>query len=110
MDTIENVYVGYNPETMQVTGFFLEGQTQDSQSYIKIEKNRESELINLTNENLGTLFVVDVEKAEFESRVVYLDSTPEERYSFSRRESSEVETLKEEIAELKEMVAKLMEG
>ena len=55
---------------MEVEGFFLEEQLQTDYNYIEITKDYENKLRQMCDENCGTLFVVNVETKEFESRVV----------------------------------------
>lgn len=99
---MDKVYVKYNAETFEVEAFLLENEIQDNDNYILIDKTKESELIELTNENGGTLFVKDVDKKEFESIVIPL------RKAYLLEQESETDILKREVAEMKEQLNSIL--
>ncbi|MDU4320723.1 MULTISPECIES: hypothetical protein [Clostridium] len=101
---MDKIFVKYNIKTMEVEGFFLEEQLQTDYNYIEITKDYENKLRQMCDENCGTLFVVNVETKEFESRVVSLKNIP------LSREEKAIKDLEEENLKLKLALAEIVEG
>lgn len=100
---MEKIFVKYNLNSMEVEGFFLEEQLQPDSYYVEITQEKEVELRAMCNENCGTLFVVNVETKEFESRVISLENIP------LSKEEKAIKDLEEENLQLKVALAEMTE-
>lgn len=100
---MEKIFVKYNLNSMEVEGFFLEEQLQTDSYYVEITQEKEVELRAMCNENCGTLFVVNVETKEFESRVISLENIP------LSKEEKAIKDLEEENLQLKVALAEMTE-
>lgn len=100
---MKKVFAKYNIESMEVEGFFLEEQIQPDFNYIEITQDKEIELREMCNENCGTLFIVNVETKEFESRVISLENIP------LSKEEKAIKDLEEENLQLKVALAEMTE-
>lgn len=100
---MKKVFAKYNIESMEVEGFFLEEQIQPDFNYIEITQDKEIELREMCNENCGTLFLVNVETKEFESRVISLENIP------LSKEEKAIKDLDEENLQLKVALAEMTE-
>lgn len=100
---MKKVFAKYNIESMEVEGFFLEEQVQPDFNYIEITQDKEIELREMCNENCGTLFLVNVETKEFESRVISLENIP------LSKEEKAIKDLEEENLQLKVALAEMTE-
>ncbi|MDU2108965.1 hypothetical protein [Clostridium sp.] len=100
---MKKVFAKYNIESMEVEGFFLEEQIQPDFNYIEITQDKEIELREMCNENCGTLFLVNVETKEFESRVISLENIP------LSKEEKAIKDLEEENLQLKVALAEMTE-
>lgn len=100
---MKKVFAKYNIESMEVEGFFLEEQIQPDFNYIEITQDKEIELREMCNENCGTLFLINVETKEFESRVISLENIP------LSKEEKAIKDLEEENLQLKVALAEMTE-
>lgn len=100
---MKKVFAKYNIESMEVEGFFLEEQIQPDFNYIEITQDKEIELREMCNENCGTLFLINVETKEFESRVISLENIP------LSKEEKAIKDLDEENLQLKVALAEMTE-
>ena len=100
---MEKIFVKYDLNSMEVEGFFLEEQLQPDSYYVEITQEKEVELRAMCNANCGTLFVLNSETKEFESRVIYLENIP------LSKEEKAIKDLKEENLQLKVALAEMTE-
>ena len=73
---MDKVFVKFDTNTLEVQGFLIEEQLEEGSEYIEIDSKTEERLRTMSNENCGTLFVVDVKNKKFESRVISLENIP----------------------------------
>lgn len=105
IEEVDNkVYVKFNTNTLEVMGFLLKDQLEEGVEYIEIDSTIEAQLRKMSDENCGTLFVVDIENKIFESRVVSLGARP------LSREEKAIKDLEEENLKLKLALAEIVEG
>ena len=96
---MDKVFVKFDTNTLEVQGFLIEEQLEEGSEYIEIDSKTEERLRTMSNENCGTLFVVDVKNKKFESRVISLENIP------LSKEEKAIKDLEEENLQLKVALA-----
>ncbi|MDU4728003.1 MULTISPECIES: hypothetical protein [Clostridium] len=100
---MDKVFVKFDTNTLEVQGFLIEEQLEEGSEYIEIDSKTEERLRTMSNENCGTLFVVDVKNKKFESRVISLENIP------LSKEEKAIKDLEEENLQLKVALAQMTE-
>lgn len=114
------VFIKYDLETLEVKGFFLEDELEEGSNYIEIDKTIEQELLKKADDEMGSLYVKDVELKTFETKQLELPKreTSEQKINALKDENSklknEIDNVSkekdEEILKLKLAIAEIVEG
>lgn len=110
---MDKVFVKFDTNTLEVQGFLIEEQLEEGSEYIEIDSKTEERLRTMSNENCGTLFVVDVKNKKFESRVISLENIPlseEENLQLKVALAEMTEEKDSQILNIELALAEIVEG